>query len=235
MNDITIKKELSVDINETDGSKLKNNLNLMQANGQIIKDALQEGIDKDYALIPGTNKVSLLQPGADKIMLLYNLAIDYEIIEKEHINDFGWRLFIKATLTVKGSGMFVSNAYSGFDPTGNRSDKQNGMKLDTALKVCQKRAKVWAVKSIGGLSDIFNDDLTDFAKDMSCISSTQVKDIFKIFFDWSGGIRDNVQSDINTAIVEWNKVKDIKISTVSKIEKDIYEEFLNFSKELYKK
>lgn len=39
----------------------------------IIKDAMIEGIDNDYAVIPGTKKKTLLKPGAEKLLMAFGL------------------------------------------------------------------------------------------------------------------------------------------------------------------
>ena len=40
----------------------------------LIKDAMSEGIDGDYAVIPGTKKKTLLKPGAEKMLMAFGLA-----------------------------------------------------------------------------------------------------------------------------------------------------------------
>ncbi len=40
----------------------------------LIREAMTEGIDGDYAVIPGTKKKTLLKPGAEKLLLAFGLA-----------------------------------------------------------------------------------------------------------------------------------------------------------------
>ena len=40
----------------------------------VIKDAMTEGIDNDYGIIPGTKKKTLLKPGAEKLLLAFGLT-----------------------------------------------------------------------------------------------------------------------------------------------------------------
>ncbi len=40
----------------------------------VIKDAMTEGIDNDYGIIPGTKKKTLLKPGSEKILLAFSLT-----------------------------------------------------------------------------------------------------------------------------------------------------------------
>ena len=50
----------------------------------LMKDTMQEGIDNDYAVIPGCTKKSLLQPGATKIKTFATCAtksISHDIID----------------------------------------------------------------------------------------------------------------------------------------------------------
>ncbi len=49
----------------------------------FVAEALDEGQDKDYAIIPGTNKPSLLQPGAEKLMMGFHLMPAFDVVEAE--------------------------------------------------------------------------------------------------------------------------------------------------------
>lgn len=41
---------------------------------QVIKEAMKEGIDGDYGVIPGTAKKTLLKPGAEKLLMAFGLT-----------------------------------------------------------------------------------------------------------------------------------------------------------------
>jgi hypothetical protein len=43
---------------------------------QLLKEVMIEGIDNDYAVIPGTKKKSLLKPGAEKICSMFGFAVE---------------------------------------------------------------------------------------------------------------------------------------------------------------
>lgn len=49
----------------------------------FIAQELQEGIDKDFAMIPGTTKKNLLQPGAQKVCSFLNVYPQYELQSRE--------------------------------------------------------------------------------------------------------------------------------------------------------
>ncbi|MGL4617352.1 MAG: hypothetical protein ACRCUM_03870 [Mycoplasmoidaceae bacterium] len=240
---------LSVSLEETNPTELVDRVVMIKLNGQAIKNALTPGINGDYAIIPGTGKKpSLLQPGADKILMLYGLSFEYNIQHKEIVKktfvdaqtgetrevELGWRIVVEVRITHRDTGKFVSNGFGGFDPL-NKRDAANALNFDTALKIAQKRAKVWTVKSIGGLSDIFNDDLSEIGGDViTCISKKNQITIYNELYKLTGK-KDTVKEDINKVIDEWNKVQEIKIPSLNRMELDIFEEFLQFMKDLLKK
>lgn len=50
---------------------------------EFTREVLQEGIEKDYGVIPGTTKKTLLKPGAEKLANLFGLTPTFQIIESE--------------------------------------------------------------------------------------------------------------------------------------------------------
>lgn len=44
----------------------------------LLKDVMKEGIDRDYAVIPGTGQKSLLKPGAEKILVLFGMSASFD-------------------------------------------------------------------------------------------------------------------------------------------------------------
>lgn len=65
--------------------------------------------DRDYGVIPGTDKPTLLKPGAEKITKLLGLADTYTIIDRqEDWNKPFFRYLIKCTLTSVRGGFVVS-------------------------------------------------------------------------------------------------------------------------------
>jgi len=46
---------------------------------RLMKDVMEEGLDKHYGIIPGCKKPSLLKPGAEILCLTFNLGLETEI------------------------------------------------------------------------------------------------------------------------------------------------------------
>jgi hypothetical protein len=76
-------------------SELQSRMQHMQAmidlKRQFLKNNLNEGIDRDYAVIPGTNKNSLLKPGAEKLLDWHGFYASFEI--KAQVEDWDRDLF----------------------------------------------------------------------------------------------------------------------------------------------
>jgi hypothetical protein len=72
---------------------------------QLLKEVLREGIDNDYAVIPGTKKRTLLKPGAEKICSLFGFAVE-PIITKERIGD-DVSFSVTVRLTTNGGTVFL--------------------------------------------------------------------------------------------------------------------------------
>src|ERR1700733_14115673 len=50
--------------------------------GEFVKREMVEGPDKDYGVIPGTEKKTLFKPGAEKLCSLFKCVPKPELIEK---------------------------------------------------------------------------------------------------------------------------------------------------------
>lgn len=120
----------------------------------------------DFGLIPKTKKPTLYKAGAEKICLLYGLFAHYEIESK--IEDHGENPFffynVKCNLVkvnpADGREYIFASAYG----SSNTGESKNGFagvynSANTALKMAQVRALRAAALSIGGLSDIFDQDI----------------------------------------------------------------------------
>jgi hypothetical protein len=88
---------------------------------EFTKNAMTEGINNDYATIPGTGKPALLKPGAEKLTIWFNLIPDPFITNTEKIND-GDKVILSVDTTVilrdrNGNirGMCQGNCNSGED------------------------------------------------------------------------------------------------------------------------
>lgn len=60
--------------------------------------------ERDYGLIPGTQKPTLLKPGAEKILMLFGLTSDYEVLDKIENWDKGFFSYtFKCVLSKNGN------------------------------------------------------------------------------------------------------------------------------------
>lgn len=88
---------------------------------RFTREAMKEGIDNDYATIPGTGKPSLLKPGAEKLMLWFNLIPDPFITQTEKIPEGeGFILSVDTTIILRDKhgnirGQCQANCNSGED------------------------------------------------------------------------------------------------------------------------
>ena len=55
--------------------RLNEIISVMRLVDQALEQVLEEGLDKDFATIPGTPKPTLLQAGAEKLAAIFNLGI----------------------------------------------------------------------------------------------------------------------------------------------------------------
>ena len=128
---------------------------------KFISSQLVEGINGDYATIPGTNKPSLLKPGAEKIANIFQL---------------GTRI-VSSQRTEVGGGIAFTYRYETFHvPSGRAISQEEACcstlekkfasrgKYDvenTVMKMAQKRAFVGAIIKATGASDFFTQDMED--------------------------------------------------------------------------
>lgn len=88
---------------------------------RFTKEAMKEGINGDFATIPGTNKPTLLKPGAEKLMIWFNLIPDPFITQTEKIPDGeGFILSVDTTIILRDKhgnirGQCQANCNSGED------------------------------------------------------------------------------------------------------------------------
>jgi hypothetical protein len=62
---------------------------------QLLRDVMVEGIDNDYAIIPGTKKKSLLKPGAEKICSMFRFVVEPMVEEMRDGVDVTYRVFVR--------------------------------------------------------------------------------------------------------------------------------------------
>lgn len=74
----------------------------------LLKHAMREGINADYAIVPGTNgKPSLLKPGAEKICSMFGMAVDPSVEDLSTSDAVKYR--VTARLTTIASGAFLGS------------------------------------------------------------------------------------------------------------------------------
>jgi hypothetical protein len=71
---------------------------------QLLRDVMREGIDNDYAIIPGTKKQSLLKPGAEKICSMFRFSVEPKVEELCEGDEVTYRVFVHLT---SPSGRFL--------------------------------------------------------------------------------------------------------------------------------
>lgn len=148
---------------------------------KFVQKNLKEGIDNDYAVVPGTNKKSLLKPGAQKIRLLFGLGIKtslsnrtFDIATNYYIVTYKSQVIHLASGNViaecEGTASSLEKKYRMRKiwkslPGGGREQVEEetpiGDLMNTLDKMAQKRSNVGAtIEAIGG-SDFFTQDLDD--------------------------------------------------------------------------
>lgn len=174
---------------------------------EFVKKELKEGIDNDYAVVPGTNKKSLLKPGAQKLRLLFGLGLKTSMSNRTI--DIGSNLYMvtyKAQVFHMATGRVVAEC----EGTASNLEKkyrtrkawrklQNGSReqyeeetpigdlINTLDKMAQKRATVGASIEAMGASDYFTQDLDDEA-DLEANGLKANKDQLKRNADENGDV-----------------------------------------------
>lgn len=152
---IVVKNEMTV--SSDDVTRVGKHLQIIK---QFVSQEMKEGIDRDFAIIPGTRTKSLLQPGAQKLMRLFNLGVRYSETEKIFDRFEGFALFsYKAEVYHLGTGIVIAEC----EGTANSQEKKYKRSevcdiLNTLKKMAQKRAMVGAVITAVGASDYFSQD-----------------------------------------------------------------------------
>lgn len=147
----------------------------------FVKSQLTEGIDNDFAVIPGTNKKSLLKPGAEKLMQLFGLGSTLTMTLKEidHNGNFAMIAY-KCEIFHIRSGVKICECEGATNSkekkyatrtTWTKNANGSSVKtqedtpiydvLNTLMKMAQKRALVGAVIQATAASDFFTQDIDD--------------------------------------------------------------------------
>lgn len=149
-------------------TKLKQVTEKQKVIDEFIKENFIEGCDFDVAYA-GAAKKTLLKPGAEKICLLFNLEAKYykdeetlsmlpDELQKGTICYVCELIDRKSGARIgEGRGACTLDEKSTYD----KYKKVSVAKVNTSIKIAQKRAKVDAVLNTAGLSDRFTQDAGD--------------------------------------------------------------------------
>ena len=117
----------------------------------------------DFGVIPGTKKPSLYKAGAEKICMALGLLQQYELVS--HIEDqengfFSYTVRCALVKIVNGKGYTIVSSYGSANTREKRCGTQSAFDgMNSALKMAQKRALVGAAIVVGGLSNLFSQDI----------------------------------------------------------------------------
>lgn len=158
------------------------------ATRELIAATLQA--DRDYGVIPGTNKPTLLKPGAERICLAFGLTAEYDVAEQEvdHDRPVNWvkrswkwgkakgekvwfentgtslglyRYVVRCSLRHRDSGVVVATGIGSCSTMESKYIDRPRDLENTVLKMGQKRAFIAATLNAAGLSDQFTQDAED--------------------------------------------------------------------------
>lgn len=117
----------------------------------------------DFGVIPGTKKPSLYKPGAEKICMSLGLCQRYDLVSKVEDPENGFFSYTMRCELVKimdGVEYVIVSSYGSANTREKRCGKQSAFDgMNSALKMAQKRALVGAAIVVGGLSDLFSQDI----------------------------------------------------------------------------
>lgn len=199
---IDYKEQNDIQVSDHSIKQLGERIEKMKA---FVSNQMVKGIDNDYAVIPGTKKISLLKPGAEKILLLFNLGFKFNIINQVIDHYTGEVSFLIECKVFRKTDSNVVGEYMGY--CSNREKKYVSSNpsdiVNTILKMCQKRALVGAAIAATGASDYFTQDMED---------SQQRKPIDPSKFTASKDI------DLGEYIVKGGKFNGKKLSEIDKRE-----------------
>jgi uncharacterized protein (DUF3820 family) len=153
---IEVKNEL-MGVSNQDVKALSASLKALK---DFVSSELREGIDNDYAVVPGTKKRSLLKPGAEKLLRLFGLSSTVDCIEKTISPEENFAMFIyKASIYHIKSGSKIAECEGICNNLEKKYKSASAMDiLNTLMKMSQKRALVGAVILATGASDFFTQD-----------------------------------------------------------------------------
>jgi hypothetical protein len=133
-----------------------------EARREIVREFIGRNlkVGVDYGTIMTgrrESKPSLFKPGAEKMCLLFGLRSKFNADRATLVmagNPPG--LFAYVCRLIDRQGRIVGEGRGAADLT-----ERNGWTVNNAIKICEKRAQVDAILRVGGISEIFTQDLED--------------------------------------------------------------------------
>jgi hypothetical protein len=178
---IEVKSEVAttranMPLTRSDLERMKEHRVLIQ---EFVQSQLKEGIDNDYAVIPGTKKKTLLKPGAEKLLRLFNLGARVRMAEKELDRDSNFAFFAyRCEVYNLATGIVIAECEGAANsqevkykerkvwrngPGGRKEQVSEQTPIaditNTLMKMAQKRAVVGAAILATGASDFFSQDI----------------------------------------------------------------------------
>jgi hypothetical protein len=178
--EVVVRNMESLPVTRDDVEALKQQRELLM---DFIQSQLKEGINGDYAQIPGTNKKSLLKPGAEKLARLFQLGVEVESVDKmiDPKTNFAMFTYRARIYPLRNDDVTIAECEGCCNsqekkykeravwvklPNQTSKVKQNEVTpvfdiMNTLMKMAQKRAVVGAVILAVGASDFFTQDIED--------------------------------------------------------------------------
>ena len=131
-----------------------------------IRSALQENVD--FGIIPnkqGNAKKSLWKPGAEKIAGMLGVVARFTFQDLDSLLAQG----VIPEYVVVHCQLLDSNQRVLAQGVGARSLKKDFGDLNKALKMAEKSAHIDAVLRLGGLSEVFTQDIEDMPTELSTV------------------------------------------------------------------
>lgn len=117
----------------------------------------------DFGVIPGTKKPSLYKAGAEKIAMSLGLLQHYDLVSKcedPESGFFSYTMRCDLVKIVDGKEYVIVSSYGSANTRERRTGSQSAFDgMNSALKMAQKRALVGAAIVVGGLSNLFAQDI----------------------------------------------------------------------------
>ena len=222
---IEVPNEIKGELSLTGGDiqRVADHLKLVK---EAVSKVMTEGINNDFAEIPGTRKKCLLKPGAEKLMRLFGLGVRFKKIENifDRFENFAMysyeaEIYHLRTGTVIASCEGTANSQE--QKYKEKKQYQNNVVVgmvpipvpdivNTLKKMAQKRAMVGAVIIAVGASDYFSQDEDEVQEQKPVYKKPE-----KVDADRFGGDSGAGEYKVTFGKFNGKKIKDIKSDELS--------------------